>query len=63
MKRGDVMSMKKKVSIILVALTMCVGLFVSPAKAARTTNYAEEIAALPQKKSQNPPARLPNSST
>ncbi|MEG8303585.1 hypothetical protein B9T64_20120 [Bacillus halotolerans] len=38
--------MKKKVSIILVALTMCVGLFVSPAKAARTTNYAEQIAAL-----------------
>lgn len=40
------MSMKKKVSIILVALTMCVGLFVSPAIAARATNYAEEIAAL-----------------
>ncbi|RJS50946.1 hypothetical protein C2H96_11760 [Bacillus subtilis] len=40
------MKLKKRVSMFLVALTMCGGLFVSPAKAAKTTNYAEEIAAL-----------------
>lgn len=40
------MKLKKRVSMFLVALTMCGGLFVSPAKAVKTTNYAEEIAAL-----------------
>ena len=40
------MKLKKRVSMFLVALTICGGLFVSPAKAVKTTNYAEEIAAL-----------------
>lgn len=40
------MKLKKRVSMFLVALTMCGGLFVTPAKAVKTTNYAEEIAAL-----------------
>lgn len=40
------MKLKKRVSMFLVALTMCGGLFVSPAKAVKNTNYAEEIAAL-----------------
>lgn len=40
------MKLKKRVSMFLVGLTMCGGLFVSPAKAVKTTNYAEEIAAL-----------------
>lgn len=40
------MKLKKRVSLLLVALTMCCGLFVSPVKAVKTTNYAEEIAAL-----------------
>ncbi|AUZ28525.1 YiiX/YebB-like N1pC/P60 family cysteine hydrolase [Bacillus cabrialesii] len=40
------MRMKKRVSIFMVALTVCGGLFVSPAKAEKTTDYAEEIAEL-----------------
>ncbi|MGK9267784.1 hypothetical protein KXR56_14140 [Bacillus inaquosorum] len=40
------MKLKKRVSMFLIALTMCGGLFVSPAKAVKATNYAEEIAAL-----------------
>ncbi|MEC3637391.1 YiiX/YebB-like N1pC/P60 family cysteine hydrolase [Bacillus halotolerans] len=40
------MSIKGKMFIILVALTISGGLFISPAKAVKATNYAEEIAAL-----------------
>lgn len=40
------MSIKGKMFIILVALTVSGGLFISPAKAVKATNYAEEIAAL-----------------
>ncbi|QUG81720.1 YiiX/YebB-like N1pC/P60 family cysteine hydrolase [Bacillus subtilis] len=40
------MKLKKRVSMFLVALTMCGSLFVSPVKAVKTTNYAEKIAAL-----------------
>ncbi|AYK68143.1 hypothetical protein D9C11_10850 [Bacillus subtilis subsp. subtilis] len=40
------MSIKGKMFIILVALTISGGLFISPVKAVKATNYAEEIAAL-----------------
>lgn len=40
------MKLRNRVSMFLVALTVCGGLFVSPAKAVKATNYAEEIAAL-----------------
>lgn len=40
------MKLKKRVTIFMVALTICGGLFISPAKAVKTTDYAEEIAEL-----------------
>ncbi|MGF7534801.1 YiiX/YebB-like N1pC/P60 family cysteine hydrolase [Bacillus mexicanus] len=40
------MKLKKKVSMFLVTLTLCGGLFVSPVKAVKPANYAEKIAAL-----------------